>query len=79
MAEEPVADADAFMRALDQAGNVRQHEFARIDGGDSEIGMQRGEGVVGDFRPGAGDAGQKGRLAGIGQADQAGIRNQLEP
>jgi hypothetical protein len=28
MAEEPVADADALMGAFDQAGNVRQHEFA---------------------------------------------------
>ena len=30
VAEEPVAEAGAFMRALDQAGNVRQHELARL-------------------------------------------------
>ncbi len=31
MAEEAVADADALMRAFDQAGNVGQDEFALID------------------------------------------------
>ena len=29
MAEEAVADADALMRAFDQAGNVGDDEFAR--------------------------------------------------
>jgi hypothetical protein len=53
MAEEPVADADALMGALDQAGDIGQHEFAAVDGGDAEIGMQRGEGIIGDLRPGA--------------------------
>ena len=28
MAEEAVAEAGAFVRALDQAGNVGEHEFA---------------------------------------------------
>ena len=30
MAEEAVAEAGAFMRALDQAGNVGEHEFAAV-------------------------------------------------
>ena len=30
MAEEAVAEAGAFMRAFDQAGNVGQHEFAAV-------------------------------------------------
>ena len=79
MAEEAVADADAFMRAFDQAGNVGDDEFARVDAGDAEAGMQRGEGIVGDLRLGRGDRRQEGRLAGIGQADQAGIGDQLQP
>ena len=29
MAEEAVAEAGALVRALDQAGNVGEHEFAR--------------------------------------------------
>ena len=31
MAEEPVAEAGAFVGALDQAGNIGQHEFAAVD------------------------------------------------
>ena len=30
MAEEAVAEAGAFMRAFDQAGNVGEHEFAAV-------------------------------------------------
>ena len=41
--------------------------------------MQRGEGIVGDLRLGGGDGGEEGRLAGIGQADEAGIGDQLQP
>ena len=50
MAEEPVADADALMRAFDQAGNVGQDELARVDARDAEVGMQRRERIVGDLR-----------------------------
>ena len=79
MAEEAVAEAGAFMRALDQAGNIRQHEFAAVGIHDAELRMQRGEGIVGDLRLGRADHGEEGRLAGIGQADEAGIRDQLQP
>ena len=41
--------------------------------------MERGEGIVGDLRLGGGDGGEQGRLAGIGQADEAGIGDQLQP
>ena len=41
--------------------------------------MQRGERIVGDLRLGRADRGEKRGLAGIGQADDAGIGNQLEP
>jgi hypothetical protein len=79
MAEEAVADADAFMRAFDQAGNVGQHEFARVDARHAEARMQRRERIVGDLRLGGGDGGEEGRLAGIGQADQTGVGDQLQP
>ena len=45
----------------------------------AEIGMQRRERIIGDLRLRRGDGGQEGRLAGIGQADQAGIGDQLQP
>ena len=41
--------------------------------------MQRGEGIVRDLRLGARHRGQQRRLAGVGQSDQAGIGDQLQP
>ena len=79
MAEEAVAEPMALMRALDQAGNVGEDEFAPVGPHDAEARMQRREGIVGDLRLGRGDGGEEGRLAGIGQADEAGIGDQLEP
>ena len=78
MAEETVAEAQTLMGALDEAGNVRQHEFALIHAHDAQIGMERGEGIVGDLRLGGGDRGQEGRFARIGQAHEAGVRNELQ-
>ena len=78
VAEEFVAEADAFMRALDQAGQIGQHEFAVVDADDAELRVQRRERIIGDLRPGSGDTREKGRLACIGQADQTGIGDQLE-
>ncbi len=31
VAEEAVAEPDAFVRAFDQSRNIREHELARID------------------------------------------------
>ena len=79
MAEKAVAEAGALMRAFDQARNIRQHEFAAVDVDHAELRMQRGEGIVGDLRLGGADHREEGRLAGIGQADQAGVGDQFEP
>ena len=79
VAEEAVAEADAFMRAFDQPGQIGEHEFALVDAHDAELRMQRGEGIVGDLRLGRGDHRQEGGLAGIGQADQPGVGDQLQP
>ncbi len=67
------------MRALDQAGNVGEHELAAIHRDDAEPGIERGEGVVGDLRLCCRDRRQKGRLAGIRQPDQARIGDQFQP
>ena len=66
------------MRAFDEAGNVGDNEFARIDPGDAEIGMERGEGIVGDLRLRSRHGGKERRLSGVRQADEAGIGDQLE-
>jgi hypothetical protein len=66
--------------ALDQAGNVGHHEA--LAGGQvhhAEVGGQGGERIVGDLRLGGAGGGQEGRLAGVGQADQADVGDQLQP
>ena len=52
MAEEAVAEARAFVRALDQAGNVGEHEVDAADAHDAEVGVERGERIIGDLRLG---------------------------
>ena len=79
MTEEAVADAGPFMSAFDQPGNVGKHEIGAVDAHHAEIGVKRGEGIVGDLRLGRADRGQEGRLSGIGKSDDAGIGDELEP
>ena len=79
MAEEAVADAGAFMGALDQPGNIGQHKVALADRDDAKVGMERGEGIIGDLGLGRRDRREEGRFAGIGQADQSGVGDQLQP
>ena len=78
MAEKTVAEPDTLMCALDQAGNVGQHELAAVAVDDAELRMQRREGIVGDLRLGRAHRREKGRFARVGQPDNAGIGNQLE-
>src|SRR3954467_3163162 len=78
MAEEAVADSGALGRALDQAGNVGEHEIDLLVADDPQFGMKGGEGIVADLGLGVGDGVQEGRLAGIGQADQADVGDQLQ-
>ena len=79
VAEEAVAEPDAVMRALDQSRQVGEHEFAIVDAHHAELRMQRGERIVGDLRLGGADRRKERRLAGIRQADQAGVGDQLQP
>ena len=79
MGEELVAEADAFARALDQARHVGDDELpavGRLDG--AEHRLERRERVVGHLRPGVRDAGEERRLARVGQADERGVREQLQ-
>ena len=78
MAEEAIAEACPFVCPGDQARYVGQNEPGVGDLDDPEVGIQGREGIVGDLRLGMADPGEKGRLAGIRQPDQAGIGDQLE-
>ena len=75
--EELDAEACAEMRAFDETGEVGNGEgfgvwvLAHLD--DAEVGLERGEGVVGNFGLGGGEARDEGRLADIGVADEAGV------
>lgn len=40
MTKETIAEAKAFMRALDQAGDIGEHEFALIDAHDASPGCK---------------------------------------
>src|SRR5262249_39417050 len=78
VAEETVAKSRAFMRALDQARNIREYELAAVDLDHAELGMQCRERVVGDLRLGRAHRREEGRLARVGQPNNASVRNQLE-
>ncbi len=75
---ERLAEAGALVRALDQPGNVGYHELALVNPDDAQIGMQRGERVVGDFRLGGTDHTEKRGLAGIGEANQPNVGEELQ-
>ena len=51
-------------------------EFADLD--DAEVGLEGGEGVVGDLGAGGGEAGDEGGLADVGVADEAGVGEETE-
>ncbi len=79
VAQETVAEPRTFVRAFDQAGDVDHHERFEIrDAHDAELRLEGGERVVGDLRPRRADDRQQRRLAGVGQTDHAGVREQLE-
>jgi hypothetical protein len=82
VAQELSAETGAEVRAFNEAGHVGDDVgkliglFADCD--DAEVGLEGGEGVVGNFGLGGRDAGDQGRLAGIGVAYEADVGEQLE-
>ena len=76
--EEVVPEAGALARALDQPWDVGQHELA-VPGVDrAEHRLERRERIVGDLRRRAGETGQQRGLAGVRQADEADVGEQLQ-
>ena len=77
--EKAVADAGAFMGALDQAGNVCENEALPLaNAHHAKVGMKRRERIIGDLRFRRRHRRQKRRLAGVRQADKADIGDQFE-
>src|SRR5262249_43431995 len=79
MAEEPVADARTLVRALDQAGDVGEHELLTLVADDAEIGGQGCERIGGDLRLGRGDTREERRLTCVREADNADVGDELKP
>ena len=82
MLEELDAKAGAEVGAFDQAGHVGHGERALVgcvaDLDHAEVGLESGEGVVGDLRLGGGEARDEGGLADVGKADQADVGEEAE-
>jgi hypothetical protein len=78
--QEAQAEPDALARPLDQTGQVRDDERWAIlsHGDDTEVRLQRREGVRGDLRPGAADRAHEGALADVGKAEQADVGHDFE-
>ena len=79
-------EAAALRGALDQSGDVGDHELDRIgvltagsaDTDDAEMGLEGGERVVGDLRTGCGNPRHEGGLARVREPDQSDVGHQLE-
>jgi len=76
VAQEPVAEALAGGGAGDQAGHVGQDEVVLAGADHPEHRLEGGERVVGDLGPGRRRPGDDAGLAGVGEADQAGVGEQ---
>ena len=77
--QEADAETGAVRRTLDETRDVRHDEAsAGSRGHHPEIRVQRGERVIGDFRPRRRNRADQCRFAGIRQTEQAHIRNQLQ-
>ena len=80
MAQKPVADpacphdAPSIRPGMSAITNSRV-----VDADDPQIGVQGREGIIGDLGAGIRHRRQEGRLAGIRQAQQTGIGDQLQP
>jgi len=78
MPEELLAEACAFARALDQAGNVSDHELAVIEASHAQVRREGRERIVRDLRPRARQRREQARLAGVRQAGETNVGDEAE-
>ena len=77
--EELVPEARAVRRTLDEAGHVGDGELARVRPVDhAEDRLERREGIVGDLRLRVRDASKERRLAGVRQAGERRVDDELQ-
>ena len=71
--------ARALAGALDQAGDVGDHELGVVvDAHDAEVRLERRERVVGDLRLGGRDDADQRALADVGEPDERDVGDQLQ-
>ena len=73
-----MAEAGTLAGALDQPRDVRDDELALVAFEHAEHRRERRERIVGDLRRGAGQAREQRGLAGVGEADEADVGEQLQ-
>ena len=79
MAQKQMAQACAFGRTLNQTWQIGHHKaLLRAHTHHTQVGVQGGEGVIGNAWAGVGDGGDQRGLARIGQAEQADIGQNFE-
>ncbi len=79
MAQKFMPQPDAFTCALDQPGDIRQHETVAKPALDhAQIWRKRRKMVIGDFRVGIRHHGKQCRFADIREPNQPYVRNQLQ-
>jgi hypothetical protein len=77
--EEPVAEPLAVGRPLDQPGDVGHGEVGGVvDTDHAQVGLEGGEGIVGDLRPGSGHSCDEGGLAGVRHPHQGDVGDQRQ-
>ena len=72
-----MAEPAALGRALDQPGDVGEHELVVVEPHDAEVRLERGERVVGDLRLRRAHRRDQRGLPGVREADERGVGEQL--
>ena len=78
------SQAGAEVGALDQSGQVRDHEAAAhagtraVHGDDAEVRLERCEGIGSNLGPCRGDPRNQGGFSGVGKADEPHVGQKLQ-
>ena len=79
VAQELVPQPAALTGPLDEPGEVGHHELGLVvEADDTQVGLEGGEGVVGDLGLGGRDRRDQRRLADAREADQGDVGHELE-
>jgi len=79
MAQKLKSQSDAAVGALDDSRNVGDDKRGLILKMDhAQMGNQRREGIIGNFRPNGGDLGDQGGFPYIGKADDSHVGHELQ-